>query len=424
MIQILALLVPLTVGGYFAARVVWANHHLHEAEEALQRYEFLEAQEHLRQCLRVRGHDPKVLLLAARTARQAGLLDEAGRLLDDCAALQGTTLEMALERVLLTLRRGDLTQSDESRLWQVIEQRPAESIGILEVLVPYYLHHYHYVSAIRGLDLWLAEQPRSVAALLYRGQVYHAMGHPDRALEDYRRAVKAEPRSVTARLQLANYLVMLMKMPEATGHFEQLLESQPDNPAVLLGLARCRLHQGNLKEAQSLLERILTIQPDQVAALCEQGRIALAERRLGDAENWLQRAYKVDPFERDVLDLLAHCYQQLGKKDKAQEYQSAFEKVGKDLDRRIELTKESLLAPHNPNVRYEAGVICLRNGQAEEGLRWLSGALQIDPQHRPTHQALADYYEKAGEPELAARHRQEAAGHEEKRAGPGASRDK
>jgi Tfp pilus assembly protein PilF len=59
-------------------------------------------------------------------------------------------------------------------------------------------------------------------------------------------------------------------------------------------------------------------------------------------------------------------------------------------------------------------VICLGNGQAQEGLRWLSGALQIDPQHGPTHQALADYYEKAGEPDLAARHRQQAGRNQEK----------
>ena len=55
-----------------------------------------------------------------------------------------------------------------------------------------------------------------------------------------------------------------------------------------------------------------------------------------------------------------------------------------------------MLATH-PDARLRA------SSGDNPGSRPLSGALQIDPQHGPTHQALADYYEKAGQPELAAR---------------------
>jgi hypothetical protein len=47
----------------------------------------------------------------------------------------------------------------------------------------------------------------------------------------------------------------------------------------------------------------------------------------------------------------------------------------------------------------------LRNGQITEGLRWLSGVLDLVPNHQATHQALAEYYESQGEKALAAYHR-------------------
>jgi Tfp pilus assembly protein PilF len=62
-------------------------------------------------------------------------------------------------------------------------------------------------------------------------------------------------------------------------------------------------------------------------------------------------------------------------------------------------------APSDPAPRHEAGVILFRNGQEQEGLRWLASALQQDPNHRPTHELLVEYFEKHGQPEKAAQHR-------------------
>src|SRR5437773_2993688 len=62
-LQVLALLVPLSIGGYFGGRLLWASYHLRAAERALAKDKLLDAQEHLRQCLKVRKHDPQVVRL-------------------------------------------------------------------------------------------------------------------------------------------------------------------------------------------------------------------------------------------------------------------------------------------------------------------------------------------------------------------------
>ena len=49
-----------------------------------------------------------------------------------------------------------------------------------------------------------------------------------------------------------------------------------------------------------------------------------------------------------------------------------------------------------------AGEVLLRNGQEEEGLRWLRSALAVQPDHAATHRTLAGYYQTKGKPALAA----------------------
>jgi hypothetical protein len=50
-------------------------------------------------------------------------------------------------------------------------------------------------------------------------------------------------------------------------------------------------------------------------------------------------------------------------------------------------------------------MLCLRLDRAQEALGWLQGALHLDPDHQPTHQALANCYEKFGQTQRAAYHR-------------------
>ena len=69
------------------------------------------------------------------------------------------------------------------------------------------------------------------------------------------------------------------------------------------------------------------------------------------------------------------------------------------------LTRQIAQAPNDPDLRCEAGLIFLNNGQEVEGLRWLASALKENPHHGPSHRALADYYERAGDTTRAAEHR-------------------
>src|SRR5690349_14035032 len=56
-VLLLCLLAPSAAGAYFAARYASARYHRQAAQSALEQHDFLQAQDHLKQCLTIRG-DP------------------------------------------------------------------------------------------------------------------------------------------------------------------------------------------------------------------------------------------------------------------------------------------------------------------------------------------------------------------------------
>jgi predicted Zn-dependent protease len=64
--------------------------------------------------------------------------------------------------------------------------------------------------------------------------------------------------------------------------------------------------------------------------------------------------------------------------------------------------------PHDVDLRYQLGSMLMRYRSREEGVRWLRSVLLVVPLHRPTHVALAEYYEKTGDTVRSKRHDERA----------------
>jgi Tfp pilus assembly protein PilF len=96
----------------------------------------------------------------------------------------------------------------------------------------------------------------------------------------------------------------------------------------------------------------------------------------------------------------------LGKTEEAKIVEAKMAESAAEIRRMDKLVREVNQKPNDPALRYEAGMIFLRNGFTQDGLHWLNTALDVDPNHRPTHQALADYFERTGDEARARHHRQ------------------
>jgi Tfp pilus assembly protein PilF len=385
---------------YLAGWQLWASHHFHAARRSLSRQDFAAAYAHLTLCLEVRPHNGETLIEAARAARRAGLYDEAYRHLQACKDLKWRPDATDLEFILLEMQRGNV-RANEAIALDWVRRGHADAALILEALAQGYLKSYDLSRALHSLTLLLDKEPNHVKARIWRGDIFLLMKRMDRARDDYRQAVEVDPENEDALRGLANFLIGRHHADKALPHFEKLYGWHPDDPAIVVGLAKCKHELGQLEEAVHLLDAFLQSNPWEPKTLAEGGRIAMEQGNFKQAESWLRRAVDLAPFEKDIVFSFASLLEHQGKKEEAKTWRVRLKQVEADLERIKDLWERIGATPRDPLLRLEAGKLLLQNGQDQDGLRWIESALRENPQHQPTRDFLAQYYEKRGDERLA-----------------------
>jgi tetratricopeptide (TPR) repeat protein len=388
---LLAMALVLVAGGALAW-LLWPDPDLTAAGRALDCRDYAAAYPRLTECLKRRPRDCRLLFLAARTARRAGLYPQAEEHLRVCQHLEGPTDAIALERALLRAQQGDL--EIEPYLQGRAQQGDPDTLVIWETLIQVYIQTHRLFDALDLLNRYLERRPDDVDVLLGRGFVRERLFEYPDALKDYRRAVAIAPDNDRARRRLAETLLVLGPPEEAVEQFTLLRQRQPGDADVQLGLARAHRQLGHDDQARPLLDALLVEYPQHVGALTERGRLALDEGDLGRAEDWLRTAVAHAPYDRPALYNLYQCVQRRGPEEEARVCRARFDRVDADLKRLDTISQAVLERPRDPALRCEGGEIFLRNGQEEEGLLWLNMALRLDPDYHPAHQALAAYRER------------------------------
>lgn len=392
-----ALLVP---AGWWGGRQLWAWHHLSAARDALARREFEQARQHLIRCRQVWPERGTVRLLSARAARRAAAFDEAEEHLKACPPGEDTILEWAL----LQAQRGEMDIDHEAYFKSNVRRGHPETVAILEVLTWHLMQWYRLGEASQFLDFWLEVRPDDHEAHVRRGWVAERLFALHDAVAAYHEALALAPERDSVRLRRAEVLMQIMRPAEARAELEILRQRRPDAPADALALARCCRLEGRTDEAQELLDALFAVVPHDPAALSERGQLALELGRPAEAEVWLRRALDRKPYERDIVHNLLLCLRQQGKADEARNMHERLRRIEDDEKSMKELMNAVLKRRFDPAPRYEIGVIFLRNGMTEDGLRWLHTVLRIDAAHPGAHAALANHYRRSGQADLAERH--------------------
>jgi tetratricopeptide (TPR) repeat protein len=400
-------LVVLTVVGYVAVREEWARYHLRQARSAIDRFDFAAAQTHLKKCLAVWPTDYETLLLAARTARRGGNIDEARQLFDECDRIPGQHPGLKRERALLVVQLGTLPTPVVRGLLAKIEKNDPDSPVYLEALIQGYLKTYRLGEALYYVECLLRLRADHVMALMWRGNIFQGLSRLVEAEEDYRRILNLRPDFSSARLRLAEVLLVNSKTGEAHDQFAELYAGNPTDPQILLGLARCFQLEGETDRSRNFYLRSLQEKSDFTPALRELGKLELTNGNLITAHDHLVKATICDPADGEACFALAQCLRQLNRPAEAKKYQKKWETLQADQERLRKLVEQIGKEPGNAILRFEAGKICMSHGRESEALRWFAGVLQLDPNHQPTHRFLTEYFEKSGRPKLAEQHRKQ-----------------
>src|SRR5205085_6309564 len=125
---------------------------------------------------------------------------------------------------------------------------------------------------------------------------------------------------------------------------------------------------------------------------------------------YLQKAIERGSPDPAVLQALIGVLRKLNRHQEADHVEKKYTLILEKSRQLGDVIEKIQAEPGNASLRYQAGMLALEMGNDKQASDWFQTVFFIDPNHRPTHLALADYYAKHGEPQQAAYHRRRAQG--------------
>lgn len=114
------------------------------------------------------------------------------------------------------------------------------------------------------------------------------------------------------------------------------------------------------------------------------------------------------PYDCEPHRFLYQCLQAAHKDEEARRCFDRLREREADVLRVDRQTLQANRDPHDVALRYEIARDLMRLGREQDGVAALFLVLEQEPRHGPAHAALAEHFERAGQPARAARHRRAA----------------
>lgn len=401
-------------GGNRIAQEYWARRHYQAAETALveQNYELALAE--LELCLKVWPRRLEVQFRAARAARRDGQFEKAEKYLAECESAPPARLppgvDLEFERACLRAHQGD-TEGVKIYLTLLMDEKGPRGPMAQEALGLGYFQLRQLEPASKYLEPLLRANPNHLAVRLARAQM--ALGGDDfeGAIRDCRQAIDLSPNAFQPRYILADALHHEGRILEAIKELEPLVQAYPKRTEGLLALALFRADLHQFAKAQKLYDDALALEPNSVPALIERGRVALHQGKPGEGEPFVRRALALQPKDGEALDTMIKI---LEKQDKTEEA-AALKKQLDDIESAVgQAFRASMAMKDNTATTKASDLVAMgdryrQTGKDDEANRWYWNALQLDPANQEARLALADFFERTGEPYRAAYQRKLAA---------------
>lgn len=300
--------------------------------------------------------------------------------LQRAAVLNSFDSSLQLRLARQELEQGQL-QAAESALQAGVRVNPADPAP-RQALLRFLIAQKRFDEAFALTDASLKVAPNDVSLLVDRGLLAQHRGHPDQAVESWRRALEIDPGHASAHLYLADELDREGQPLESVSHYTKFLaiiarqtsgQTSTSLPApqqviaIILRLADCQVRASEIPQAiQSYqLARKLAVQTQQsqlesVAAVNE-AALQSKSGKLDDALHLYQRALRLDESLGDSTayaeDWLAYGKFLDGSGFPVRLVYSCFVKS--------EMLKDPLPDPEQQKIRADAAKLAARRAGSE-----------------------------------------------------------
>jgi tetratricopeptide (TPR) repeat protein len=159
----------------------------------------------------------------------------------------------------------------------------------------------------RGIQLLEKESADTVEKMYNLAVGYQSLGQLDRAIENYRRALRLDPGYSEAFYNLGSALMSKGAFSDAIEVFDSLLARDPDFADAYVARAASRLQAAReltpdvLERARQDNLKAVRLEPLHVVGLNNLGLLALQQRRLPEAQSYFRQVLAIQPGNRIAL---------------------------------------------------------------------------------------------------------------------------
>ena len=245
------------------------------------------------------------------------------------------------------------------------------------------------------------------------GRIHLGDGNPEKALDEFEKALKLDPENADALLNIAAIHRGDGKVELATHFIERALAVNPSSIGALAQLAEIQRDRGELDEAIRLFSAALDIDDSQPFVWMGAGDVLQRAGRFEAAVKAFETVLELDPDSFKARYNLGVTYSNMGREDDAlaiyaqaieldpthPEAASARNNLGAmrlargEKDAALEHFEAALAAaPFNLESRYNAALIYLERDRSDEAIALLEEAAKLEPNHQQVNLRLGLAY--------------------------------
>ncbi len=302
-------------------------------------------------------------------------------------------------------RAGHISEA-EPLLRDAFDRNREPRTEVARELARIYLATYRLSQAAEPIERWRTLRAEDPQPYLASNEVAsRSAAEPEIQVRNYQAALERDPDLDKARLGLAEQLTKMRRFDEAEQQFRAYLARKPGDASALVGLGRNAFQNDDLDGATHYFEEALRLDPRQPDALKEMAQTDMRLRRFRQAGRRLELLTQVAPYDYEIRYSYAQALKLSGDEARARTEDQVAARLRNEQEDILQLRNKLLNNPNDRDARYQVALWMFVHGHQHEGLKWATEILRVDPNHAPTNQLLADYYEKQGNVGLANYHR-------------------
>ncbi len=276
---------------------------------------------------------------------------------------------------------------------------------VVEALARGYLKAENSVEAETYLSRWVELRPDDRDARRFLFEFYRKAKNLEKAYPHGRHLLELEPGDAKLRNSLMGQAFSTARFEEAEGYCQALLRSQPNDRDLRSMSAQIRRARGDMAGACAVLDQLLKDVPNYTPTMLLRGIYFIESGQPAEAAPLLREVLKNDrQRQRQAGYHLAIALERVGDREGADRVTAQVRRL-QDVANAEEAIRNQ---PDNLDLPVRLGEELLTAGHTQDGLRLVESVLAVAPTFAPAHKALANHYERAGEPAKAAEHRRRA----------------